>query len=121
MAVSFFSIDLMTIQNMTAKKSILLLALAMAGLSAFARDVVIDVRTPQEFAAGHIAGAINIDHAVIGQEISAAKVAKGDTVILYCRSGHRAGIAQDTLKKMGYLKVENYGSLEQARKLLPAP
>ena len=32
-----------------------------------------------------------------------------------------AGIAQDTLKKMGYLKVENYGSLEQARKLLPAP
>jgi len=39
-------------------------------------------------------------------------------VILYCRSGHRSGIAQETLKKMGYLKVENYGSIDQARKLL---
>jgi phage shock protein E len=119
--VHFLSVDWMTMRKTAMKKSIPLLALAMAGLSAFARDVVIDVRTPQEFAGGHIAGAINIDHAVIEQEISKAKVVKGDTVILYCRSGHRSGIAQETLKKMGYLKVENYGSMEQARKLLPAP
>jgi phage shock protein E len=103
------------------EKWILIVALAMGALSASAKNVVIDVRTPQEYAGGHIAGAINIDHSVIGQEISKADVAKDDTVILYCRSGHRAGIAQETLKKMGYQKVENYGGIDQARKRLSAP
>lgn len=103
------------------KKSILLLTLALASLSTYAKNVVIDVRTPQEYAGGHIAGAINIDHAIIGQEISKANVAKDDTVILYCRSGNRSGIALETLKKMGYFKVENYGSIDQARKLLSSP
>lgn len=100
------------------KKLILALTLALTTLTASAKNVVIDVRTPQEFAGGHIAGALNIDYAVIAQEILKANVAKDDTVILYCRSGNRSGIAQETLKKMGYLKVENYGSIEQARKLL---
>jgi rhodanese-related sulfurtransferase len=66
---------------MCIKKTILLLALALATLSAFARSIVIDVRTPQEYAGGHIPGALNIDHAVIAQEISKARVAKDDTVI----------------------------------------
>jgi phage shock protein E len=106
---------------MGMKNWILIMALAMGALSASAKNVVIDVRTPQEYAGGHIAGAINIDHSVIGQEISKAGVAKDDTVILYCRSGHRAGIAQETLKKMGYQKVENYGGIDEARKRLSAP
>ena len=100
------------------KKLILLLAQALATFSASVKNVVIDVRTPQEYAGGDIAGALNIDQAVIAQEISKANVAKDDTVILYCRSGNRSGIAQEILKKMGYLKVENYGSIDQARKLL---
>ena len=103
------------------KKSIMLVALTLAALSVSAKNVVIEVRTPQEYAGGHIAGALNIDHAVIAQEISKANVAKDDTVILYCRSGNRSGIAQQTLKKLGYLKVENYGSMDQARKLLSSP
>ena len=90
----------------------------MATLSVSAKNVVIDVRTAQEYAGGHIAGALNIEHAVIAQEISKANVAKDDMVILYCRSGNRSSIAQATLKKMGYLKVQNYGSIDQARKLL---
>ena len=100
------------------KNLILLVTLALTTLSASAKNVVIDVRTPQEYASGHIAGALNIDHAEIAQEISKANVAKDDTVVLYCRSGNRSRIAQETLKKMGYLKVENYGSIEHARKLL---
>jgi len=95
-----------------------LLALAMGSTAALAKNVVIDVRTTQEYSEGHVAGALNIDYAAIGQEISKANVDKNDTVILYCRSGSRSGKAQETLKKMGYLHVENYGSLEQARKLL---
>jgi phage shock protein E len=100
------------------KKSILMMALALCALHASAKNVVIDVRTAQEYATGHIGDAINIDYTVIGQEISKANVAKDDTVILYCRTGHRSGIALETLKKLGYSKAENYGGINQARTAL---
>ena len=80
--------------------------------------VVIDVRTPEEYAAGHLDGAINIDHQVIGQRIGMAGVAKDDEVILYCRSGRRSGIAPEVLQGMGYKKVHNFGGMEDARKKL---
>ncbi|MDT8990366.1 rhodanese-like domain-containing protein [Curvibacter sp. APW13] len=94
------------------------LLFAASALSATAKEVVIDVRTPQEFASGHIAGAINIDHALIGQEIGKAKVSKDDTVILYCRSGRRSELALETLRKMGYSKAQNYGGIDEAAKRL---
>ena len=50
--------------------------------------------------------------------IGEAKVNKDDTVILYCRSGRRSGIAQETLQRLGYTRVENYGSLDAARQKL---
>ena len=94
------------------------LLLAATALSATAKEVVIDVRTPQEYASGHIDGAINIDHTLIGQEIGKAKVAKDDTVILYCRSGRRSELAMETLQKMGYSKAVNYGGMDEATKRL---
>jgi phage shock protein E len=87
----------------------------LLAFSALARDVVIDVRTAQEFQAGHIDGALNIPHTEIAQEIFKAKVNKDDHVILYCRSGRRSGLALDTLKGMGFANAENYGSLEQTQ------
>lgn len=95
-------------------------ALLLAGLCApgWAKEVVIDVRTPQEYAQGHIANAINIDHSVIGQEIGKAKIAKDDTVILYCRSGRRSQIALEALQKMGYSKAVNYGGIDEAAQRL---
>lgn len=87
-------------------------------LSSWAKEVVIDVRTPQEYAGGHIDGAINIDHTLIGQDIGKAKVAKDDTVILYCRSGRRSELAMETLKKLGYSKAVNYGGIDEAAKRL---
>ena len=97
--------------------------LGLLGLlgGASAKEVVIDVRTPQEFAQDRIAGAINIDYTQIAQEISRANVSKDDTVILYCRSGNRSGIALNTLKNMGYAKAVNYGGIDQARRLLQKP
>lgn len=86
--------------------------------SAFAKDVVIDVRTPQEFQSGHIEGALNIPHDVIGQEIAKAKVNKDDHVILYCRSGRRSGVALSTLKGLGFSNIENYGGFDEAQKRL---
>ena len=64
--------------------------------SAFAKDVVIDVRTPQEFQSGHIEGALNLPHDSIAQDIAKAKVAKDDHVILYCKSGRRADSSATT-------------------------
>jgi rhodanese-related sulfurtransferase len=94
------------------------LILATATLSAFAKDVIIDVRTPAEFAAGHVDGAINIEYGNIASEIAKAGVSKDDKVALYCQSGRRSGIALDTLKGLGFSKAENVGGIEQARKVL---
>ncbi len=95
-----------------------LLALLASATLAHAKTVVIDVRTPVEFAQGHVSNAINIDHTAIEQRIGEAKVNKDDTVILYCRSGRRSGIAQEALQRLGYTRVENYGSLDAARQKL---
>jgi phage shock protein E len=105
-----------------SKKRIVLavLGLLLAG-SALAREVVIDVRTEQEFQAGHIEGALLIPHDQIAQKIGGAKINKDDHVVLYCRSGRRSGLALDTLKGMGFSNAENYGSLEQAQKRLKKP
>lgn len=89
--------------------------LTLTAVDASAKTVLIDVRTAEEFAAGHLDGAVNIDYQVIGQRIGNAGVAKDDEVILYCRSGHRASIALETLKSMGYPHVANYGGMEEAR------
>lgn len=103
------------------KKALLFLALVLGSVSVFAKTVLIDVRTNQEYSADHIAGAVNIDHTRIAQDIALANASKDDTVILYCQSGRRSGLAQATLKKMGFQHVENYGGIEQARKLLQKP
>jgi rhodanese-related sulfurtransferase len=62
---------------------------------------VVDVRTPAEFADGHVPGAINIPFDEIGRR--AAEIGpKGTPVLLYCRSGRRSGIAADTLRGLGF-------------------
>ncbi len=97
------------------------LTLALACAGTWAKDVVIDVRTPKEFAADHIEGAINIEHTNIAEAIAKAGVGKDDKVILYCQSGRRSGIALDKLKTLGFSKAENAGGIVQARKVLQKP
>lgn len=66
-------------------------------------SVLLDVRTPQEYAAGYIKGAINVPHTDTSKILSTVK--KDDTIILYCRSGRRAGIVADMLAKKGYSNI----------------
>jgi phage shock protein E len=75
---------------------------------------VIDVRTADEFASGHLAGALNID--VEGADFAGAVASldKAGTYVLYCRSGHRAGIALDTMKSLGFTKLTNAGAIADA-------
>lgn len=68
--------------------------------------VLIDVRTPEEYNAGHILGAINIPYDTIAELIT--DVPKDSQIVLYCRSGRRSGIAADVLKEMGYTKILDY-------------
>lgn len=72
---------------------------------------LIDVRTPEEFKAGFIDGAVNVPLASIqsGQLPTGAKDKK---LYLYCRSGNRAGEAQTILEQAGYTNVINLGGLD---------
>jgi phage shock protein E len=80
--------------------------------------VVIDVRTPQEFQAGHIKNAINIPYEVIGFKIKQVTEEKDKDILLYCRSGRRSGIALTTLHKMGYTHARNMGGYEAFKQQL---
>jgi phage shock protein E len=69
--------------------------------------VLLDVRTAEEFAEGHVPGAINLSHNLIKDNINRIIAHKNDTVILYCRSGHRAGIAKGILAENGFTKLRH--------------
>ena len=81
--------------------------------------VIIDVRTPQEFASGHIAGAINIPHARISEGVVGLKgITQTSPVLLYCRSGKRSGVAKSALEGQGFTQVFNGGSLDETKNKL---
>ena len=77
--------------------------------------VWIDVRTPEEYAAGHLENAKNIPHDQIGQQIAAHVPNKNTPINLYCRSGRRAEAAKQVLESMGYTNVQNRGGYEQLK------
>ncbi|MFT3848162.1 MAG: rhodanese-like domain-containing protein [Propionivibrio sp.] len=74
--------------------------------------IVIDVRTPEEFATGHVDGALNIPYDAIKPDLPAlAKIGKDENIVLYCRSGRRSAIAKQTLNDLGYRSVQDGGGL----------
>ena len=73
--------------------------------------VYVDVRTPEEFAAGHVEGAINIPHTEMPQRWGELEEYRDDEIVLYCRSGRRSGIALRTLRDVGFTNLENGGGL----------
>ena len=83
--------------------------------------VLIDVRSADEFASGHLQGAVNIPHDRITDGIGTVAADKSVPVILYCRSGRRANTALNALKSIGYENVSNYGGLEDAQMRLNLP
>ena len=73
---------------------------------------VIDVRTPEEFAAGHLAGATNIDVQAADFADRVGTLDPGATYVLYCRSGSRAGAAAEMMAGMGFTDVVNAGGFD---------
>jgi phage shock protein E len=67
--------------------------------------VVLDVRTPAEFAAGHVPGARNVSHDLLQSSIESLSELRGKQVVLYCRSGRRTQLAADVLSKAGFKRL----------------
>jgi rhodanese-related sulfurtransferase len=73
---------------------------------------VIDVRTPEEFATGHLRGATNIDVQAADFHEQVGDLDKDANYVLYCRSGSRAGAAADMMTDMGFTGVVNAGGYD---------
>lgn len=73
---------------------------------------LVDVRTPSEFAAGHIPGAINIPLQQLDSRLSELQ-AQDTPVVLYCRSGSRSGSAKRLLKNAGLAAVYDLGPMSR--------
>jgi phage shock protein E len=69
--------------------------------------VVLDVRTPEEFAAGHVAGALNIDVSSPTFDDEIAALPDDGTYVVYCRSGNRSAQAAATMVDAGFEDVYN--------------
>ena len=73
--------------------------------------IILDVRTQEEFAAGHIPNAICIPNETIGSEAIPALPDKAQLILVYCRSGNRSKQAASKLAKIGYTNVVEFGGI----------
>ena len=76
--------------------------------------IIIDTRSAEEYAGGHLEGALLMPYGEIGGMIEAKVPDKCTPIVLYCRSGGRAGMAKKTLAAMNYTNVENLGGMKAA-------
>jgi len=90
-------------------------ALLIAGTAWAGEALWVDVRSADEFNAGHVPNAVNIPHTEIADRIGEVTTDKDSRIYLYCRSGRRASFALDTLEQMGFSDVINLRSLENAQ------
>lgn len=67
--------------------------------------LVLDVRTPEEFAQGHLPGATNIAYDQVQSRLGELAGARDKDVVLYCRSGRRAAFAAETLARAGFTRL----------------
>lgn len=72
--------------------------------------LIVDVRTPEEYAQGHLKGAILIEYQNILSEIFAHIQSKDDHIGLYCAAGMRSGFAAHVLTDHGFTNAVNLGS-----------
>ena len=71
---------------------------------------LVDVRTPAEFAAGHVKGSVNIPLDTVPQQINQFK--GKDHIVVFCRTGNRSGQAKTFLEQNGIVNVINGGAWE---------
>jgi len=86
---------------------------ALAALVAHKSEpyLLVDVRTPEEYSAGHIRTAVNVPVDTIGTAPPTQD--KAALIIVYCRSGGRSAAAKKTLDGLGYTRVQDFGALSR--------
>ena len=67
--------------------------------------LLVDVREDNEWAKGHIPGAVHLGRGIIERDVETAVPDKNATLVLYCGGGFRSALAADNLQKMGYKNV----------------
>lgn len=67
--------------------------------------VVLDVRSPEEFAEGHIPGAINVPYDQVAASLDSLESFRAGEIVVYCRTGRRAGVAENVLREAGFTQV----------------
>ena len=73
--------------------------------------IILDVRRADEFAAGHIPGAINVANESIGTAEIPKLPDKDQLIMVYCRSGRRSKEAAEKLVKLGYTNIVEFGGI----------
>lgn len=99
------------------RSTLLLLVSLLCGSAAFAEPVYIDVRTVDEYSADHIEGDLNLPLAELDTAALAERFGKDAELVLYCRSGNRAGQAMEQLLAAGFTNVSNGGGISDIREL----
>lgn len=74
--------------------------------------IILDARRPDEFAEGHIPGAINVPNEEIGTAEIAELPDKSQMILVYCRSGRRSKEASEKLVKLGYTNIVEFGGIQ---------
>ena len=73
--------------------------------------IILDVRTPEEFAEKHIPNAVNVPNETIGTDAIPRLPDKNQLIMVYCRSGRRSKQAAEKLVKLGYTNVVEFGGI----------
>ena len=73
--------------------------------------IILDTREQDEFDEGHIPGAILIPYTEIENEAEAMLPDKDKLILVYCRSGRRSKIAAESLSKLGYTNIKEFGGI----------
>lgn len=73
--------------------------------------ILLDVRTPEEFAELHIPGAINVPNETIGTGEISQLPNKEQLILVYCRSGNRSKEASEKLANLGYSNIYEFGGI----------
>ena len=84
---------------------------AIAMMTEETNYLILDVRTPEEFAAGHIPGAINIPNEEIGTAQIPELPDEDQLILVYCRSGNRSKQASEKLAALGYTNIVEFGGI----------
>ncbi len=77
--------------------------------------LVVDVRTPQEYAQGHIDNAVNFPLSKLDKHFQG--INKDQMIVLYCRSGNRSGQAYQYLQSLGFTNLHNAGGLSELQRV----